>query len=73
MKTSVGNINERMKIMNNLSFVLWMLGFPLVMSIDSYLSSIKRNKEENRKVDEWFSSIVTVAIWFYIGSLLYVK
>lgn len=55
--------------MRNLSFVFWMLGFPLVCSIGKYLTRAEYHEYsvEVRGV----SSLIVLAIWFFVGKLLY--
>lgn len=56
--------------MRNLSFVLWMLLFPLVGSVEEYLTFLQRGAHP---VDaaELFGAVIGLAMWIGIGMLLY--
>ena len=55
--------------MENLPFVIWMLGYPLVWSIGEYLKK-ERSVSPGAKGLAALSSLV---IWIYFGMKLYVK
>ena len=59
--------------MNHLLFMVWMLCFPLVVSLCRYLDSFSSMRVGYvRRVDaEAIANWVLIAIWFVVGKLLY--
>lgn len=55
--------------MNMICFVLWMLGYPLVCSIGSYLGYLsgRRYKDGVHEI----ASLITLIVWVYVGSLIW--
>ena len=58
--------------MKNLVFVIWMLGYPLVISIGDYLSSFSPKENYSQPVII-LAALTVVIIWGYVGWLLYEK
>ena len=58
--------------MKNLSFVIWMIGYPFVLSYDDYVNQYLLGKtySDNTML---ISSLIMVAIWIFVGYLLYEK
>lgn len=61
--------------MEHFSFVLWMLGFPLVFGINDYLSDIVKlktgsYKELSQKRKDG-AVLIFLCLWIGIGSLVY--
>jgi hypothetical protein len=54
--------------MKNIPFVIWMLGWPLVDSIDEYLNP----KDIAQHLEFWVSCIF-FTIWVFVGIGLYQK
>jgi len=59
------------KTMKNLSFVLWMLGYPIVIAIDGYLGFLK-GKTYSDHVNFW-AALIVIIIWITVGKMLYEK
>lgn len=57
--------------MQHLDFVIWMTLFPLIISITEYLDSIKPNKKTYSKESSGLSGLFILAVWFYVGYLLF--
>ena len=57
--------------MNMLCFVLWMLGYPLVCSIGSYLSYLSGKRYTDGV--HGIASLIIIVIWFVVGSLIWSK
>ncbi|WP_294967066.1 hypothetical protein [Sulfurimonas sp.] len=55
--------------MKNLSFTIWMIFFPFVCSIDSYLTFLKGTVYSDDV--ELLTSVTVLAIWFVVGYLLF--
>jgi hypothetical protein len=58
--------------MKNLVFVIWMLGFPLVLSIDAYVDLYLLQSTYTLTVSG-IASAIRICIWFYIGYILFEK
>lgn len=58
--------------MKNLAFVLWMLGWPIVVNINEYLYYLTTNKVYSDET-EFVSAIINLIIWIGIGVRLYEK
>jgi len=56
--------------MKNLPFVIWVLGWPLVRSIELYIERYLL-KEEDSKETKVIGAIIFIVVWIWIGSLLY--
>lgn len=60
--------------MNNLTFVLWMILWPLSNTIEKNLLSkrmLREGKEPPTALVYWLTALVEIAIWIYVGRLLY--
>jgi len=57
--------------MENLSFVLWMIGWPFVLSI-KYHWRFERKEVHSKYVGD-IASILEVIAWIWIANLLYVR
>jgi len=57
--------------MKNLVFVIWMLGYLLVVSIGDYLSPFPEEKYSQPVTA--LAALTVVVIWGYVGWLLYEK
>ena len=58
--------------MKNLSFVLWMIGCPLVNTYSQYVSEYLLKNKYSKNV-EGIASLTYLFIWFIVGVLLYEK
>lgn len=58
--------------MKNLPFVIWMLGFPLTITIDKFVCEylIKKTYSDS---SEAIALIIFLIIWIVVGKLLYEK
>ena len=60
--------------MKNLVFVIWMLGYPLVVSIGNYLSSSPEERySQPAAALATLTVIIVIIIWGWVGWLLYEK
>lgn len=60
--------------MEHLAFVIWMIGYPLASTWSDMISAKKRKIEGLElysKETKAFGAIVDIAIWWYVGWLLY--
>jgi hypothetical protein len=57
--------------MERLDFVLWMILFPLSVTICEYIDSIRKDKTEYSESTKNYSAFFILFIWFYVGYLLY--
>jgi hypothetical protein len=57
--------------MQNLSYVAWMLLFPVAMSVCSYLDSRQPGWERASVEARGISALITVVIWFVVGAVLW--
>ena len=57
--------------MSMICFLLWMLGYPLVCSIGSYLSYLSGKRYSVQVIG--IASLITIVIWFVVGSLIWSK
>jgi len=55
--------------MEKVTFVIWMIGWPLVSSITDYLSHLTGRKYSEGAIG--FAAIFSLIIWLYVGALLY--
>jgi len=54
---------------NNWPFVVWMLLFPLLISVDSYFS---HSRAEDLSLNvKFLTSFMILFIWFFVGYLLF--
>ena len=56
--------------MSNIDFVIWMLGYPLVCTLSSWVHEKILNREYSEKVRDG-AVVVCSFIWGYVGWLLY--
>lgn len=54
----------------NMYFILWMLLFPVSVSICSYIDS-KYSKKEYKQETHAISGLFILITWFYVGYLLF--
>jgi len=59
--------------MKNLPFVIWMLGYPLVIAIERYLMYLQNPEIFASPPVEFITYVCALSIWIYIGKLVYVK
>jgi hypothetical protein len=62
--------------MEHLDFILWMLLFPVTMSLQEYISAKKREitKEKPKEFSEETNSnaeLLAIFIWFFVGWLVF--
>lgn len=58
--------------MRNLPFVLWTVGYALIVSGDSrYLLYLEGNRHSSTA--EEIAALIVLAIWVYIGNIIYNK
>lgn len=62
--------------MEHLDFILWLLLFPVTMSLQEYISAKKREitKEKAKEFSEKTNSnaeLLAIFIWFFIGWLVF--
>jgi len=57
--------------MRNLPFVLWMIGYLLVVSVRDYLSYLQGDRFSSTV--EGIAALFILVIWVYVGTLLYEK
>ena len=62
--------------MEHLDFILWMLLFPICMSLQDYISAKKRqltNESEKQysKDTEGYAALFFVVLWFFVGYHLF--
>lgn len=57
--------------MKNLAFVIWMLGYPLVVSIGDYLSPFPVKNYPEAVI--FLSALTVMTTWGFVGWLLYEK
>lgn len=61
--------------MENLSFVIWMVGYSLTSTISTYCFWL-HDKSMIKPAAEWtygITSLIHILIWIYVGKLLYVR
>jgi hypothetical protein len=60
--------------MDNLSFVLWMLLFPLIVALEKYfyakIAEIKKEQDQIQK-NNTIINLLIAAVWIVVGILLY--
>lgn len=56
--------------MENISFVLWMVGWPFAVSI-KYHFRAQRNETSSPSV-QTMAALIEIAIWIVVGNMLYV-
>lgn len=57
--------------MENLSFVIWMLLFPLVVCLEKFLyKKINIKQPEDSEGAKVIGCVIEIFIWIYVGSLL---
>lgn len=58
--------------MKNLSFTIWMIGYPIVWDIDLYVNEylLKHTYSDNVQVSR---TLICLFIWIFIGFKLYEK
>lgn len=59
--------------MHNLLFFLWMLFFPLVDDISTYITTLYTGKKVDEKAFNSFTSTAMLLIYFITAYLLYEK
>ena len=58
--------------MENLMFVIWMIGFPVSETILKIIShKMGLPKKESDSGVEGLATLIYIIIWFYVGHLLY--
>jgi len=60
--------------MEHLDFILWMILYPLSVTLDSYISSKQRKIEGLEPYDKTvkvLSALTSVGIWIYVACLVY--
>src|SRR3989338_2720657 len=62
-------IQEKGTVMRNLPFVLWMVGYPLVISIENYLSHLRGDKYDS--ITKEIAALFGLVTWVYVGTRLY--
>ena len=58
--------------MKNLSYVVWMLGWPLLCSIETFVSRYLLEKTFSSGV-EGMAALFNIIVWFVVGKFLYEK
>jgi hypothetical protein len=56
---------------NNLPFTLWMLGFPPATALSCYLGELAGVHSAHNPANEGPVAIISLALWFGVGWLLY--
>jgi hypothetical protein len=56
-------------MMQHLDFIVWMLGFPLMCSLDTFILSLVKGREYKKPSPE--TAMVLEVLWFGIGILLW--
>lgn len=58
--------------MKNLPFVLWMLLYPLIITLSEYLCYLATNIRYTDTTLRGLTGLTELIIWFYVGYKLYV-
>lgn len=60
--------------MEAIAFVIWMIGWPLINDIgDYYTAKEKEITGDHHVKPNEYSSLVSVIIWIWVGTMLYGK
>lgn len=57
--------------MEHLDFILWMVLFPISISIVNYIDKLTDGKTEYSKDAKGFSAMVIIFIWLFVGYHLF--
>lgn len=57
--------------MDNLPFVIWMIGYPLVNTLSLYFAHLRG--EEYSEGTKFLGAVITLVVWVYVATLLYHK
>ncbi len=68
MDNAINNFQK----MKNLTFVIWMLGYPITSNLSSYLTHLATGIQHTDPLVLFLSAITNLIIWFYVGYKLYV-
>jgi hypothetical protein len=62
--------------MMHLDFIVWMITFPLMVSISNYIDALKnkisnKDKEYVSEESKFYSALLIVSIWLIVGMYLF--
>ena len=59
--------------MKNLPFVLWMLGYPLVIIMEKHLRKDNKDNDSVSEEAKLLAAIANIVAWICIGHMIYEK
>ena len=62
--------------MKHLDFIVWMIAFPLMVSISSYIDALKNEVSNEKKgysneESKFYSALFIISIWLIVGVNLF--